>query len=188
MYLRVNEQRYSAAYNTMTDEVFLSYDGTLENNSIVINQYVCLFDDSYAVVEEVFSFLENRLHVKHLAFNTVATKGSDLKLFYDFLQENRLTYKTVTKNHINDFIAWLTQPDDLHSKNKRTGKSVNRIVSSIKDFYDFHSTFGSIQNPFKHAKETITRPTYRNKGFYTHTQETSTCKSIFKIKELWYFS
>jgi len=182
MYLRVNEQRYSAIY-THDDEVVLSYDQSVKNNGIVINQYVCLFDDDYSVIEEVFSFLENRLHAKHLAFSTVATKGSDLKLFYDFLKQNKLNYKAVTKNHINDFISWLMQPDDLQSKNKRTAKSVNRIVSSVKDFYDFHSTFTIVQNPFKHAKETITRPTHRNQGFYAHTQNSTAYKSIFKIKE-----
>ena len=182
MYLRVNEQRYNATY-THDDEVVISYDESFENNDIVINQYVCLFDDNYSVIEEVFSFLENRLHTKHLAFNTVATKGSDLKLFYDFLKQKKLNYKSVTKNHINDFISWLMQPEDLQSKNKRTAKSVNRIISSIKDFYDFHSTFDTVQNPFKHAKETITRPTHRNKGFYAHTQNATAYKSIFKIKE-----
>ena len=186
MYLRVNEQRYMASLDH-DDELELFYMVTPNDRSfkesIVVDQYVCLFDDDFSVVDEVFTFLENRLRVKRLAFNTVATKGSDLKLFYDFLQQNHLRYNQVTKNHINDFIAWLMQPDDLESTSKRTAKSVNRIVSSIKDFYTFHSAFSTTNDPFKHATETIKRPTHRDKGFYTHTQGATAQKSIFKIKE-----
>jgi len=186
MYLRVNEQRYMASLDH-NDTLELSYrDSTVDSSfkdSIVIDQYVCLFDDDYSVVDEVFTFLENRLRVKRLAFNTVATKGSDLKLFYDFLQQKHLRYNQVSKNHINDFIAWLLQPEDLTSPSKRTAKSVNRIVSSVKDFYAFHHTFTAINDPFKHATETIKRPTHRDKGFFAHTQGTTAQKSIFKIKE-----
>ncbi len=184
MYLRVNEQRYMASLDH-DEELELFYTVTPNDRSfkesIVVDQYVCLFDDDFSVVDEVFTFLENRLRVKRLAFNTVATKGSDLKLFYDFLQQNHLRYNQVTKNHINDFIAWLMQPDDLESTSKRTAKSVNRIVSSIKDFYTFHSAFSTTNDPFKHATETIKRPTHRDKGFYTHTQGATAQKSIFKI-------
>lgn len=186
MYLRVNEQRYMASLD-QDDELELFYtdspkDGT-SIDSIVIDQYVCLFDDDFSVVDEVFVFLENRLRVKRLAFNTVATKGSDLKLFYDFLRQHHLQYNRITKNYINDFIAWLMKPEDLESTSKRTAKSVNRIVSSVKDFYTFHSSFTDVNDPFKHATETIKRPTHRDKGFYTHTHNTSSQKSIFKIKE-----
>ena len=186
MYLRVNEQRYMASLD-QDDELELFYtdspkDGT-SNDSIVIDQYVCLFDDDFSIVDEVFVFLENRLRVKRLAFNTVATKGSDLKLFYDFLRQHHLQYNRITKNHINDFIAWLMKPEDLESTSKRTAKSVNRIVSSVKDFYTFHSSFTDTNDPFKYATETIKRPTHRNKGFYAHTHDASSQKSIFKIKE-----
>ena len=186
MYLRVNEHRYMASLD-QDDELELFYthspkDGT-SNDSIVIDQYVCLFDDDFSVVDEVFVFLVYRLRVKRLAFNTVATKGSDLKLFYDFLRQHHLQYNRITKNHINDFIAWLMQPEDLKSTSKRTAKSVNRIVSSVKDFYTFHSSLTDVNDPFKHATETIKRPTHRDKGFYAHTHAASSQKSIFKIKE-----
>lgn len=173
MYLRVNEERYIS--NNRKDD------------QLVIEPYVCLFDSEWKVVDEVFFFLENRLHIKNLTFNTVATKGSDLKLFYDFLTQHRLSYKNVSQKEINDFIAWLMIPEsnDIKSpvQSKRTAKTVNRIVSSIKDFYRYHKNIDQIKDPFAHASETIKHPTHHKKGFYAHTQDGLVQKSIFKIKE-----
>ena len=67
MYLRVNEQRYHAIYNE-GDEIMLSYDKSIKNNGIVINQYVCLFDDDYSVIEEVFSFFGKQTTCQTLGF------------------------------------------------------------------------------------------------------------------------
>ncbi len=175
MYLRVNEEQY--------------IPDSSKDDKLFIEPYVCLFDSEWKVVDEVFFFLENRLHIKNLTFNTVATKGSDLKLFYDFLTQYRLSYKNVSQKEINDFIAWLMIPEsnDSHSsildtQSKRTAKTVNRIVSSIKDFYRYHKNINQIKDPFAHASETIKHPTHQ-KGFYSHTQDGLVQKSIFKIKE-----
>ena len=173
MYLRVNEERYVSE--------------SIKDDQLVIEPYVCLFDSEWKVVDEVFLFLENRLHIKNLTFNTVATKGSDLKLFYDFLTQYKLSYKNVSQKEINDFIAWLMilESNDIKSpaQSKRTAKTVNRIVSSIKDFYRYHKTFYQIKDPFTHASETIKHPIHHKKGFYAHTQDGLVQKSIFKIKE-----
>ena len=175
MYLRVNEERYIS-------------DSSKEDK-LIIEPYVCLFDSEWKVVDEVFFFLESRLHIKNLTFNTVATKGSDLKLFYDFLTLYSLGYKNISQKEINDFIAWLMLPKSNDSQSpmsetqiKRTAKTVNRIISSIKDFYRYHKSINQIKDPFAHTSETITHPT-RQKGFYAHSQDGLVQKSIFKIKE-----
>lgn len=175
MYLRVNEERYVS-------------DSSNDNN-LLVEPYVCLFDSEWEVIDEVFLFLENRLHIKNLTFNTVATKGSDLKLFYDFLTQYKLHYANVSQKEINDFIAWLMTPvsDDsttlmAQTQSKRTAKTINRIVSSVKDFYRYHKNLHQIKDPFAYASDTIVYPT-RKKGFYAHTQDGLTQKSIFKIKE-----
>ncbi|QSZ43191.1 tyrosine-type recombinase/integrase (plasmid) [Sulfurimonas aquatica] len=174
MYLRVNEQHYSMSLN---------------DDSIIVNNYVCLFDDDYKIVDEVFVYLQSRLLIKRLAFNTVASKGHDLKIYYDFLKKYKLVYATITYKHINDFIAWLMLPQSnadmmhLNITSKRSAKTVNRIVSTIKDFYKFHEAMYNIENPFKYASQTIKRPTHKHKSFYEHTQNGLIQKSSFKIKE-----
>jgi len=193
MHLQVNEQRYIATLKSNgeieIDYNFTNYSSQLNDvSNIVVEQYVCLFDDNWAIVDEVFSFLEHRLEVKRLSFNTVIAKGVDLKLFYDFLECYNLQYHQIEEKDINDFVAWLLLPDAKNSENelissKRTAKSTNRIVSTIKDFYQYHSKFNKIENPFLYATETIKRPTGQHKSFYTHTQNGLVEKSIFKIKE-----
>ena len=174
MYLRVNEQHYSMSLN---------------NDSFMVNSYVCLFDDDYKIVDEVFAYLQSRLLVKRLTFNTVASKGHDLKIYYDFLNQYKLAYPSIRYKHINDFIAWLLLPEinadmmQLNTISKRSAKTVNRIVSTIKDFYKFHEAMYNIENPFKHASDTIKRPTHKHKSFYEHTQNGLIQKSSFKIKE-----
>ena len=194
MYLKVQEQCFVASL-LPNDDIDISYNINTTKSvksvetSIVVDQYVCLFDNSFQVVDEVFNFLENRLRVKRLTFNTVATKGLDLKLFYDFLIQYKLSYKSLSQNNINDFIAWLMLPEidskliQLNTASKRTAKTVNKIISSIKDFYNYQHTYFDIKNPFKNATEMIKCPTRRDKGFYTHTNNDVVQKSIFKIKE-----
>lgn len=192
MYLRVNEQRYAAQLNSNNDiEIFYSNINTLKLKSdfILIDHYVCLFDNDWNIIDEVWEYLQNRLQLKRLAFNTIATKGSDLKLFYDFLDQYKLSYSAVSHKYINDFIAWLMLPDQnkdlmqLNAPSKRTAKSVNRIVSTIRDFYKYHEAVNAIKNPFVYGYETIKRPTRQHKSFYQHTQNSLVQKSTFKIKE-----
>lgn len=193
MYLRVNEQRYAAQLNLNNNdvEIFYSDINTLKLNRdfILIDHYVCLFDNDWKIIDEVWEYLQNRLQLKRLAFNTIATKGSDLKLFYDFLDQYKLSYSAVTHKYINDFVAWLMLPDQnkdlmqLSAPSKRTAKSVNRIVSTIRDFYKYHEAVNAIKNPFMYGYETIKRPTRQHKTFYQHTQNGLVQKSTFKIKE-----
>lgn len=192
MYLRVNEQRYAAQLN-LTNDVELFYTNIevsrQNKNFIIIDHYVCLFDNNWKIVDEVWEYLQNRLQLKKLAFNSVVTKGSDLKLFYDFLNQYGLLYFDVTHKSINDFIAWLMLPNhnndlmQLNSSSKRSAKSVNRIVSTIRDFYKYHEAVNTIRNPFVYGYETIKRPTRQHKTFYQHTQNGLVQKSTFKIKE-----
>lgn len=191
MYLRICESPY--LYDSDKQEVIYSNDNDhtyLENSScIVIDKYICLFDSDYRIVDEAWQYFQNRLLVKRHTFNSLIAKGRDLKLFYDFLDEYRLRYKKIKHKHINDFIAWLMLPDkddslmQLKTTSKRTAKTVNRILSSVQDFYNFHESVNELSNPFKFASETIKYPTRQNKSFYAHTQSGLVQKSIFKVKE-----
>ncbi|WP_294967021.1 tyrosine-type recombinase/integrase [Sulfurimonas sp.] len=193
MYLRINEQRYAVSFDENSNELDIYYnniDSSAQNNQLkIIDGYVCLFDDDWKTVNEVWDYLQSRLYVKRLAFNTVATKGQDLKLFYDFLSSYKLTYSSLNHKIINDFIAWLMIPSkdsdlmQLSSSSKRSAKTVNRIISTIRDFYKYHEAVNNIDNPFKHDFETIKRPTRQNKSFYAHTQNGLVQKSTLKIKE-----
>lgn len=189
MYLRINDSQY--VFNKNTLEIIHKDIHKYQSNNdyIVIGNYVCLFDDQYKIVDEVWEYLQSRLHSKKLAFNSVVSKGRDLKIYYDFLNHYNLEFSKARYKHINDFIAWLMLPEannnlmHLNSTSKRTAKTVNRTVSSVKDFYKYLELANGIKNPFENANETIKRPTRQHKTFYAHTQNGLVQKSTFKIKE-----
>jgi site-specific recombinase XerD len=193
MYLRIKEQRYAVQFNEEKHELEILYDNLTnirqDGSFLIINGYVCLFDNDWVIVDEVWEYLQSRLLVKRLAFNSVVTKGQDLKIFYNFLYPYKLAYSSITHKHINDFIAWLMIPAvnndlmQLNTQSKRTAKTVNRIVSTIRDFYKYHEAVNNTNNPFLHGYETIKRPTRQHKTFYAHTQNGLVQKSTFKIKE-----
>lgn len=169
MYLQVNEQCYIFDFNNET--------------SIIVNGYVCLFDDDYKIVDEVFRYLQTRLIAKRLAFNTVKSKRHDLKIYYNFLKQYKFSYTSVTYKQINNFIAWLILIQ-MNAQSKCSAKTVYHIVSTVKDFYKYHKTVSQINNPFKYASEMMKRPTPRKyRNFYKHTQNGLVQKSSFKIKE-----
>lgn len=189
LYLRINDFQY--AFHKTTLEIIYKDIYKYQSNSgyIVIGKYVCLFDDQYKIIDEVWEYLQSRLHSKKQAFNSVVSKGRDLKIYYDFLNQYKLEFSKVKYKHINDFIAWLMLPEEnsklmhLNITSKRTAKSVNRTVSTVKDFYKYIELTNDIKNPFEYANETIKRPTRQHKTFYTHTQNGLVQKSTFKIKE-----
>ena len=193
MYLKISDKHFIAKFQNQDTE--LIYENItnmpITTNMVHVTPYVCLFDNDWKIVEEVWQYLQSRIHAKRLKFNTIITKGTDLKLFYDFLTQYNMNYDSIKHKHINDFIAWLMKSkhnkDDktqyLSIKSVRSAKTVNRIISTIRDFYKYLEVMNNIDNPFKHGFETIKRPTNQNKSFYAHTQQGLVEKSVFKIKE-----
>lgn len=145
MYLRVSDQRFALDNN---HDVI--YQDTKIQHAVIVDQYVCLFDNEWCIVEEVWEYLQYLLHIKKLSFSTVITKGSDLKLFYEFLQKHGSDYRTITPNAIHDFNTWL-----LH----HGLKPINRILQSIKSFYQYHQHqhHSALTNPFD-VSNSPTRP------------------------------
>lgn len=155
MYLRIVDRPY--ALNDSLEVVEATSKGSKQ---IIVERYVCLFDDNFNIIPEVWEFLHNRLWYKALAFNSVVSKGTDLKLFYEFLYQNRYSYDSLFPKEINTFIAWLRSDN----QSSRSAKTINRILSTLKDFYTYHEAIHAINNPFLHASETIqTKKSYANR-------------------------
>ncbi|MHB8100507.1 MAG: site-specific integrase, partial [Sulfuricurvum sp.] len=134
MYLRVSDQRFALDNN---HDVI--YQDTKIQHAVIVDQYVCLFDNEWCIVEEVWEYLQYLLHIKKLSFSTVITKGSDLKLFYEFLQQHKINYRATSQKTIHDFSAWLSHCDL---------QPLNRIISSMKNFYQYHHQQNGLSTPF----------------------------------------
>ena len=150
-----------------------------------IYQYVVLFDYEMKIIDEVCEFLKNKSS-RRFSFNTIIAYGYDLLIFYKFLFINNLKFTSVKPMHINSFISFLVHPDYkklvLVSLPKRRGKTVNRILSTVRNFYKYLNIFYFITNPFENEKVLIHMPINKN-GLLAHARHNKTTKSIYKVKE-----
>lgn len=146
-----------------------------------------LLDDNMKLVKPVYNYLKY-LRQKNKAFNTLKANCNDLKLYWEFLNKEHYQYDEVTPNTIGEFIEYLREPNDtdnvvsIYSESKRTGKTINRILSTIYNFYKYCANSMQIENPI--FMEEVNRPFDMFKNLLYHTRSNNKTKqSIFKVKE-----
>lgn len=112
---------------------------TRDGESLVI-----LLDNHMKPVKPVNEFLRFQ-YGKDRALNTLLANASDLKAFWCFLEERSLNYDEVTPNMILDFVDFLRRGEDsekiiaLHKESARTNATINRILSTVHSFYQYHA-------------------------------------------------
>lgn len=148
---------------------------------------VILLDNEMRIVKPVHDFLRFQRQ-KECADNTVVANGSDLKLFWEFLNSYGYSYEEIIPRGILDFIDYLRQGDSgnqmssLYVESSRTSKTINRILSTVHSFYKFCATFQAINNPI--VLEDTVRPYDMFKSLLHHARtDNRTKKSVFKVKE-----
>jgi len=149
---------------------------------------IVLLDDEMRIVKPVQEYLNYQARLSR-SFNTLVANGRDLKLYWEFLNHKVYDYKNITPVHIGEFIEFLRLPNGtndkiviLYGSSKRTGKTINRILSTIYCFYKYCCMVLEIENPI--MMEEINRPQNMFKSLLHHARSNNrTKKSIFKIKE-----
>ena len=145
-----------------------------------------LLDDDMKIVKPVYDFLKFQKR-KDKAINTIKANGSDLKIYWDFLNKNGYVFDEVTPTIVSYFIEYLRDSDDseiiaLHKESKRTPKTINRILSTVYSFYKYCGMKQEINNPI--MMEDINRPFSMFKSLLHHARNDNKIKkSIFKVKE-----
>lgn len=104
----------------------------------------------YILLDEKFNVIENVLrYIKYLdntgkAPNTIKTYCYHLKLFYDFLEQSKLTLVDINYEELANFVGWLRNPsgfvnvEDLGPKEaKREESTVNSIVNATINYLEF---------------------------------------------------
>jgi len=79
--------------------------------------------------------------------NTVRAYACDLKLFVRFLAAQELSWDGVSLEALGEFTAWLRSPAENvivleHGTPARAASSVNRTLSAVFGFYEFHARSG----------------------------------------------
>lgn len=80
--------------------------------------------------------------------NTVEAYARDLKVFWSFLLSRDLCWDAVDVATIGEFAAWARQPADNvvllnDSSARRSATTVNRMLTAIVAFYEFHGRRGN---------------------------------------------
>ena len=185
-----------------TKTSFITYDNEVHiftiDEEITLNQesikftktiypFVSLVNKDMKPVVEVNEYLKSKLS-RGQEVNTALSKGYDLKRFYLFLESVNLNFADVKPRHINEFIAYLMYPDKkgdliLNATSKRSGGTINHIISTIRDFYKFLNYFHGIENPFENESIYIKMPKDAKEGLFAHIGKGHITKSIFKVKQ-----
>ena len=150
---------------------------------------VVLLDDEMKIVKPVYAYLKQQARLDR-SFNTIIANGRDLKLYWEFLNYMGYEYTEVTPITISEFIEFLRSSEEcmddkiiiLYGTSKRTGKTINRILSTVYCFYKFCCLVTEIKNPI--IMEEINRQQNMFKSFLHHARKNNKIgKSIFKIKQ-----
>lgn len=127
------------------------------------------------------------------SFNTQKTYAYSLKLYFEYLEEINVDYRTVNINTLSNFVGWLRNPYKNNkvvtlkpTKAKRTEKTVNLTITVVTNFYDYLYRTEEINNDMvdKLMKQVFTGGHKHYKSFLHHVnKDKPSSKNILKIKE-----
>lgn len=150
-------------------------------------EMVILLDDKLRIVKPVYDYLRY-LRLKDRALNTLKANGTDLKIYWDFLNRKGYEYNVVTPNTIGEFVEYLREPNDtenvvnIYTESQRTARTINRILSTVYNFYKYSGMVKEINNPI--IMDDVNRPFNMFKSLLHHARsDNKTKQSIFKVKE-----
>lgn len=147
--------------------------------------WVVLGDDYLPIqpIREYLRYLENI----ERSPNTIHSYANHLKLYWEFLQNSRLDWRSVTLENLADFIHWLRSPDPRvvsiqPQESKRTEKTINAILTAICGLYEFQERLGATEgvNVYRYQFQ----PGRKYKSFLHHINKGKEVRTrLLKLKE-----
>ena len=160
----------------------------LDNNQ---RRYLLVDDNGLPIipVAKYLKYIDN----SEKSFNTQKTYAYSLKLYFEYLEEINVDYRTVNINTLSNFVGWLRNPYENNkvvtlkpTKAKRTEKTVNLTITVVTNFYDYLYRTEEINNDMvdKLMKQVFTGSHRHYKSFLHHVnKDKPSSKNILKIKE-----
>src|SRR6266851_5355277 len=101
-----------------------------------------VLDDEFIPIQPICSYL-TFLDDLDRSPNTIRASAHHLKLFWEYLRDEHLDWTEIDVARLAAFIAWLRRPVSAvisiePQKPRRTNATIDQILSSVHNFYDFH--------------------------------------------------
>jgi integrase/recombinase XerD len=107
-----------------------------------------VLDDDHAPVQPILSYLKY-LHNLDRSPNTIRATAHRLKLFWEYLRDERLCWKEIDIALLAAFIPWLRRPDPqvvsiARNEARRTNATIDLTLGTVHSFYSYHMRMGAI--------------------------------------------
>lgn len=148
-----------------------------------------LVDSNDEIIAPVLRFLKYRDNVG-AARNTLKAYCHHLKLFFKFLEQEKLDYTSVKVDNMASFVGWLQYPLPsnvrglVYEEAKRSPRTVNMVINTVLSFYDYLMIHEDYQQALsEHLKKDMPVSRKGFKDFLYHINKNKTFKTnILRVK------
>jgi site-specific recombinase XerD len=145
-----------------------------------------VLDDDYLPIEPIGKYL-HYLDSVGRSPNTIQTYAHNLKLFWEFLRDLKIDWRSINLEELSNFIHWLRNPNSSvisvqPQVSKRCEKTINHCLTTISGFYEFQERIGAFVGVDVHRYQM--QPGRKYKPFLHHISKGKEVKTrLLKIKE-----
>src|SRR6266700_5569324 len=153
-------------------------------------RYVVI-DDTGKIVDPIVRYLKY-LDRLGSARQTLRSYASALRLYWDFLGQQRIDWQQVTLDDLSQFVLWLKLPSGSLKvlpaypvEQARSNRTINHTLTVGRSFYDYHWRMEEVSTNLKDKTTTSLPGRFRRyKGFLHHISKGSPlAKNILRQKE-----
>lgn len=116
--------------------------------------FVLVLDNNYQPIKPVMAYLYYLENLERSP-NTLKAYAANLKLYWEFLNDNQLDWKQIKVTDLADFINWLRSPEpkiiSLHPEiSIRSERTINQIINTVCNFDAFQARLNNTKgvNPY----------------------------------------
>lgn len=145
-----------------------------------------VLDDNYLPVESISKYLRYLESIERSP-NTIEGYARNLKLYWEFLKDNSLDWRSVNLEQLSEFIHWLRNPQPkviplTPQESKRSEKTINHALTTVTSFYEFYERLREFEGVDFYKEQRI--PNSKYKPFLHHISKGKLTKTrLLKVKE-----
>jgi integrase/recombinase XerD len=132
-------------------------------------------------VEPIQQYLNHLVNLERSP-NTIESYARWLKVYWEYLQRNKLDWRDVNIEDLSGYLRWLRIGDGNEAV--RSEKTVNHAMTIVNVFYEFHTHRGNVGKDKRFTRYNLPIGTPRFKSFLSGIAKSKpTQKSLLKLKE-----